>query len=146
MNTEIIDDLLEKEVYIIDFLPETVPKNCGGSYFDVEYYILNSKNSKIIKDRFLFVILKIMCYYHVSVFWNGFVENPTPELIESAMSEIMENHSGTLNIFISHNEYALLVFDWDCSYLALYNPSDKMKDLFEKISVSEGLFFRKAED
>ena len=114
MNTEIIDDLLEKEVYIIDFLPETVPKNCGGSYFDVEYYILNSKNSKIIKDRFLFVILKIMCYYHVSVFWNGFVENPTPELIESAISEIMENHSGTLNILISHNEYALLVFDWDC--------------------------------
>ena len=112
----------------------------------MEYYILNSKNSKIIKDRFLFVILKIMCYYHVSVFWNGFVENPTPELIESAISEIMENHSGTLNILISHNEYALLVFDWDCSYLALYNPSDKMKDLFEKISVSEGLFFRKAED
>lgn len=143
MNTEIIDDLLEKEVYIIDFLPETVPKNCGGSYFDVEYYILNSK---IVKDRFLFVILKIMCYYHVSVFWNGFVENPTPELIESAISEIMENHSGTLNILISHNEYALLVFDWDCSYLALYNPWDKMKDLFEKISVSEGLFFRKAED
>ena len=91
MNTEIIDDLLEKEVYIIDFLPETVPKNCGGSYFDVEYYILNSKNSKIIKDRFLLVILKIMCYYHVSVFWNGFVENPTPELIESAISEIMES-------------------------------------------------------
>ena len=51
MNTEIIDDLLEKEVYIIDFLPETVPKNCGGSYFDVEYYILNSKTMTFHKPE-----------------------------------------------------------------------------------------------
>lgn len=42
---EIVDKLLEKECYVVNFLPETVPPNCNGQFLDVEYYLLNSKNT-----------------------------------------------------------------------------------------------------
>ena len=38
-----IDELLEKPCYVIDFLPQRVPKTNSGHFFDVEYYLLNSK-------------------------------------------------------------------------------------------------------
>ena len=38
----LVEELLTKDVYIVDYLPRTVPKNSGGQYFDVEYHLLNS--------------------------------------------------------------------------------------------------------
>lgn len=54
-----------------------------------------------------------MCYYHVSVWWDNLIDRPKPEMIEQAVAEIMNNHSGTLNVLFPENN-ALLVFDWDC--------------------------------
>lgn len=139
--TEMIDFLLNKDCYIIDFLPQTVTPNSNGHFFDVEYYYLNSDKHILIKDKFVGVILKIMCYYQVSVLWNGWIDKPSPELIDHAVSEIMSNHSGTLNCLFT-DENVLLVFDWDCLNLSIYNPPEKMQRLFEQIAFSEGLFWR----
>lgn len=141
---EIVDELLKKECYIIDLLPETVSKNSIGQFLDVEYYLLNSKRHSVLKDKFVGIILKLMCYYHISVLWNGWIDRPKPELIENAISEIMINHSGTLDCLFPE-EHALLVFDWDCLNLSVYNPSETMQRLFEQIAFSEGLFWRVAE-
>ncbi len=139
---EKIDALLEKPCYIMDFLPEQVEPDNGGQFFDEEYYLLNSDKHIGLKDRFVSVILKLMCYYHVAILWNGWVDQPSPKMIEEAVCEIMENHSGTLNVlFVEEN--ALLIFDWDCLNLAVYNPSEKTKYIMEKIAFSEGLFWRK---
>lgn len=92
-----IDELLEKECYIIDYLPETVAPNAEGQFWNVEYYLLNSERSAWIRDRFAAVILKIMCYCHTAVLWNGWIDRPAPELIDGAITTIMGNHSGTLN-------------------------------------------------
>ena len=43
-------------------------------------------------------------------------------------------------------EDALLVFDWDCLNLSVYNPSDKAQSIMERIAFSEGLFWREAAD
>lgn len=143
-SAEIVDELLEKECYIVDFLPKTVPNHAGSQFFDVEYYLLNSEKHGAIKDKFVGMILKLMCYYHISILWNDWIDKPKPELIESAVSEIMENHSGTLHCLFP-DENALLVFDWDCLNLSVYNPSEEMQRLFEQIAFSEGLFWRLAE-
>lgn len=136
-----IEKLLKKECYIIDFLPKQVENFNDAQFFDVEYYLLNSEKYYMIKDKFVGVILKLMCYYHMCILWNGMVDRPKPELIENAISEIMSNHSGTLNC-IFPDENILLVFDWDCLNLSVYNPSEKSKQLFEQIAFSEGLFWR----
>ena len=143
-ETNIIDKLVEKECYIIDFLPKKVPQNANGQFFDVEYYWLNNDKHFAYKDKFVGIILKLMCYYHVSVLWDGWRDRPSPELIDKAVSDIMDNHSGTLNV-LCPEENALLIFDWDCLNLTLYNPSIKMQSLIEQIAFSEGLFWRKSE-
>ena len=139
-----IDELLEKDCYIIDFLPETVSKDSNGQFFDVEYYLLNSQKYHMIKDKLVCVILKLMCYYLILVFWNGWVDKPKPEWIENTVAEIMANHSGTLDC-VFPEENMLLIFDRGCLNLSVYHPPEKAQRLLEQIAFSEGLFWRKAE-
>ena len=140
-----IDELLEKPYYVIDFLPQRVPKNNSGHFFDVEYYLLNNEKRHEMKNKYVNIILKLMCYYRASILWNGWNDNPKPADIENAISEIMENHSGTLNILFS-DEDVLLVFEWDCLNLSVYNLSESMKEITEKIALSEGFFCWKGID
>lgn len=77
----IIDKLLETPCYIMDFLPKQVPMNCGGQFFEVETYLLNHYDCCGLRDRFVGVILKAMCYYPVSVHWGKWIEQPTPEQV-----------------------------------------------------------------
>ncbi len=134
-----IDELLEQSYYVVDFLPHRVPKTANGHFFDVEYYLLNSDKRHEMKNKYVNIILKLMCYYRTSILWNGWNDNPKPEDIDAAVSEIMENHSGTLNILFPE-ENVLLVFEWDCINLAVYNLSESMKEIVEKIAISEGFF------
>ena len=78
---DIIDKLLETPCYIMDFLPKQVPMNCGGQFFEVETYLLNHYDCCGLRDRFVGVILKAMCYYPVSVQWGKWIEQPTPEQV-----------------------------------------------------------------
>ncbi|MCM1543121.1 MAG: hypothetical protein NC121_17935 [Blautia sp.] len=143
---EIIDGLLEQPYYVIDFLPEKVPENSNGQFFEVEDYLLNSKKHSEIKDRFANVILKLMCYYHVSVWQNGFgfIDRPEPEVIVEIIRNAATDRSDTLNILFP-DENALLVFDRDSLNLSLYHPDERMKALAEKIALSESLFFWRPE-
>ena len=141
--TETLDRLLEKDVYIIDFLPKQVPKENDGQFWDVEYYLLNSPKQDFIKERFVNLILKLMCYYHLVILWNGWIDKPNPQIIEEAVSEIMDHHSGTLNCLFP-NEDMLLVLDWDCLNLSVYNPPEETHELYRQIAWSEGMFWRKS--
>lgn len=134
-----VDELLEKTCYVIDFLPRRVAPNEKGHFFDVEYYLLNSEKRIEMKNRFVNVILKLMCYYSTSILWNGWNHHPDPAMIDQAISEIMENHSGMLHVLFP-DENTLLIFEWDCLNLSVYNPSNSMLALLDKIACSEGLF------
>lgn len=139
-KTNTVDELLEKTCYVIDFLPEQVKPDIDGQYFDVEYYLLNSEKHFSLKDRFVNVILKMMCYYHVSIQWNGWIDRPSPQTIEEAINTIMENHSGWMNVLLPEKN-TLLVFEWDCLNLSVYNPPEEVQSILQKIVVSEGLFW-----
>lgn len=108
----------------------------------MEYYLLNSDKRFSLKDKFVNVILKLMCYYHVSIQWKGWIDSPSPQTVEEAISTIMDNHSGWLDVLLP-KENALVVFEWDCLNLSIYNPSEKIQLLMQKISASEGLSFWK---
>ena len=136
------EELLNTECYVIDFLPKQVPKSSDGQFFDVEYWFLN-KRKDIYKDKFINIILKFMCYYHVSVFRGKWIDCPSPEFIEKEISGIMDNFSGDMNILFPEKN-SMLTFSWDSLCLALYNPDEEMKYLAEQISLSEGMFFRKS--
>ena len=139
---QIVDRLLETPCYIIDFIPQQVPKNCGGQYFKVENYFLNHSDRYGVRDRFIRTILKAMCYYPISVYWGEWIEQPSPEQVAEIIDTIMENHSGDMNMLFTSKD-ALLQFGWDCLNISIYNPDEEMCMLFEKIATSEGMFWRK---
>lgn len=141
-QTSRIDELLEKPYYVIDFLPEQVRPDAGGQFFDVEYYLLNSDKHFSLKDKFVNIILKLMCYYHVSIQWESWMDRPSPQSVEEAVNTIMDNHLGSLNILLPE-ENVLVVFAWDSLNLSVYNPSEEVQTLMQKIAVSEGLFWWK---
>lgn len=138
-----INRLLELPCYIMDFLPKQVPACSHGQFFKIENYLLNNYEQFGLSNRFIRVILKLMCYYHVSIRWGGEIDQPSPEKITEIINEIMYNHSGTLNVLFPEND-ALLVFEWDCMNLSIYNPDDEMQALMRDIAISEGLFWREA--
>ena len=135
-----IEKLLEKPCFVIDFLPKQVPKDSKGQYFEVEQYLLHQYNSDYFYNRFLNVILKIMCYYHIDVKWKGWHEQPSPQFIAQALKEMMNDRSDTIAI-IFPDEETLLVCDWDSLNLAVYNSNSDMQDIMSSIARSEGLFW-----
>lgn len=139
-----IDRLLEAPCYVVDFFPQQVSKGCGGQFFNVENYFLNENARYGIRDRFIRIILKAMCYYPVSVYCRKWIEQPEPEQIARIIHTIMENHSGDMNMIFTSKD-VLLQFGWDCLNINIYNPDEEMRILFEKIATSEGLFWRKAD-
>ena len=141
---EIVDRLLEKTCYIIDFLPGQAPKDCGGLFFEVEDYLLSHYDRFGLRDRFIRIILKTMCYYPVSAYWGEWVEQPTPEQIVEMIDTVIEKHSEDLNMLFTGKD-ALMQFGWDSLHISVYNPDDEMCELLEKISISEGMFWRKSE-
>ena len=139
-----VDRLLETQCFIIDFLPKQVPEESGEQFFRIENYLLNNYERFGIKDKIIRIILKAMCYYPVSVFWGKWIKQPAPEQVVEIIDTIMDNHSGDMNMIFTSKE-VLLQFGWDCLNISIYNPDEEMCELFEKIAVSEGMFWRLAE-
>lgn len=139
-----IDELLEKECYVIDFLPMRVPKDSSGYFFEVENYLLNYFERYGLREKYIMIILKIMCYYRISVSWGVWIDNPAPEQIADIIDTIMENHSGWVDIVIPDKQ-VLIQFEWDCLHMTVYNPDEELCRLFELIALSEGMFWKKGE-
>lgn len=140
---EKIDKLVEKECFIIDFLPKTVPVTSKGYFFEVEDYLLNNKNhNKFYKKKFERIILKLMCYYNVKIYYlDKLIEKPKPKLIKKLIDDLKNNLKCDLNLIF--NDEFLLVVKEQTLFLEFYNLSEEVMDLLDKISLSEGMFFRK---
>ena len=150
---ERIQKLLEKRCYVVDFLPERVAEDSKGQFFEVEAYWLEGRRRMEWKDKFVHVILKLMCYYHVSAAvrkagfrgilpaWErDWMDGPSPQSIEKAVSAILEDGSGTLYVLLPEEE-VLVVLEGDSLHLSVYNPPEKVRSLMERLASSEGLFW-----
>ena len=138
----IVDKLLEKPCYIIDFLPQQVTKDSRGQFFEVEDYLLKNFERYGLKDRIIRIMLKMMCYYSVSIN-NEHIEQPSPDDIAEIIEAVVRNHLGCVYVLFD-SKNALLQFDGDCLHMSVYNPDEEMCEIFEKIAISEGMFWRKA--
>ena len=140
---ETINRLLNKKYYIIDYLPMQVPKDSKGQFFEVESYLLKHMERYGLQDRFVSIILKVMCYYRISVLLKEeWIEQPSPDAIAAFVESIVQKHSGTMNVLFTEND-ALLVVDGDCLHITVYNPDEEMCNLMKNIAASERMFFRK---
>lgn len=136
------EELLEAECHVMDYLPEPVPPDSRGNFFNVEAYLLNSFDRFGLCERITAALLKLLCYRRAVVRWDGWKENPEPRLVADAVRDIMANHSGMLYILLPEDD-ALVTFEWDCLYISVYNAAEPLSSLIESIARSENLTWRR---
>ena len=123
-----VDVLLQKPYWVIDILPEQVPRESKGQFFEIESYFLEKNNLTSIKQKHINMLLKLNCYYQISI--DGDV-NPSPERI---VEDVMER---SLQIMVGD---AMIASEPDDLHMTVYNPDEKLIRLITAISSGEGLF------
>jgi hypothetical protein len=134
-----LEELLQTPCYSIDFLPQPIPPAALSQFRTIQYHLLNGEKRQEIKNRIVNILLKLLCFFPACVLWDGWKEQPNPQLIEQAVDTVMENHSGSLYLLFWQEE-SLLVFEWDALSLSLYHPSQQLLNLAQTIARSEGFF------
>lgn len=123
-----VDELLQKPYWVIDILPEQVPGDSPGQFFEIERFFLERNNLTSIKQKHISVLLKLNCYYQISI--DGEI-NPSPERIVDAVME------RSLQIMVGD---AMIASEPDDLHMTVYNPDEKLIRLITAISSGEGLF------
>ena len=126
------EELLDTSYWIIDILPEQVPKDSPGQYFAVEDYFLREQLDAV-KQKHINVILKLNCYRDISI--DGCVDpDPavTAEILRAKYTYVMLGDS-------------MILSEPDDTHMTLFNADDDLLELVTKISESEGLFVWKNE-
>ena len=131
-------DTEDKPYCIIDILPEQVPSDSPGRYFEVERYF-RSRLDKIIR-KFADFLLKLNCYCELEVSRDCemFSGDFAPEDLECFLLETNASPY-PLYIRVNHTD-ALFAYAGDEHYLTLYEPDRELLRLVHQLAQSEGLF------
>ncbi|MBQ6250455.1 hypothetical protein [Ruminococcus sp.] len=141
VNTR-IEELFEKEAYLIDILPKSVPQDAGGRYFSVEEYFRSHRSDL---DRSLTrIILGMYCFYDMTaVTEEGTAEQPQAEQLAVLLEKVFREGRGFVNIYLPKCD-ALITFYGGDLYMTVYNISGEARELLSQLTAAEGLFFREA--
>lgn len=135
---EIVERLLVKRHWVIDLLPCQVPQDGGGQFFEVEQYYLEGPQHERLCHQFADVLLKLNCYHDLMVSHNdAWFVNPLPDDLVRWLTDALQH--GHLCILIDDGD-ALITASSDDTHLTLYNPSDAILNLVEKLAIAAGLF------
>ncbi len=134
-RSERIESLLQAPYWVVDILPEQVPKDSPGQYFAVEKYFLSWPQIASVKQRHINVVLKLNCYRDLSLDEDAEI-NPPPEEIAEAMRKRY------VNILLRE---AMIVSEPDDACLTVYNPDEETLRLLRTLAAGEGLYVWKPE-
>ena len=134
-KAETIERLLQAPYWVVDILPEQVPKDSPGQYFAVEKYYLARPQIAAVKQKHINVILKLNCYRDLSLDEDAEI-NPPPEEIAEAMRKRY------VNILLRE---AMIVSEPDDACLTVYNPDEETLRLLRTLAAGEGLYVWKPE-
>ena len=133
-----IETLLNKPYWVVDFLPEQVPDGSAGQFFAVEGYYLREPALSGLRRRFTDILLKLNCYYDFQVCAadsEEFVRNPAPDVLAARILGAQEN----LCILLPRED-ALITLDRDDTCMTVYNPSETLLNRLRLLASAEGLF------
>ena len=134
-----VEELLEKPYQVIDILPERVPEEAPGRYFAVERYYLEPAKFTDIRKRFADIVIKLYCYYDLSVLL-GDADEPLIDPEPKQLANWIE--SGTLHMCILVGEDSLLMISTDDLYMTVFNADEPLTRLLDLLSRANGLFLR----
>lgn len=140
----IIDELLEKPCWVIDFLPHQVPADHGPQFFRIEKLLLQSPHINLLYDKFAAILLQLNCYYDIHLCMNDddmLTFNPEPEYLLNAVHCVLKQKQH-LAILIEAAS-TLLTLSSDDTHMSIYNPSDDILPLLHQLASAQGLFLWK---
>ena len=136
---EKVEELLEKPYRVIDILPEQVPAETPGRYFAVERYYLEPARYADIRKRFADIVIKLYCYYDLSVLL-GDADEPLVDPEPEQLADWIESAKQHMCILIGND--SLLMISTDDLYMTLFNADDSLTARIELLAKVEGLFVR----
>ena len=127
-----IEELLQKPYWIIDILPEQVPKDSPGRYFAVEKYFLEGERLAQLRQKHTDLILKLYCYRNVAIAEEDeIIENPSPESIAEEMNRRY------LYILV---DGALIISEPNDTHMTVFRADEELLGLIRTLAAGEGLF------
>lgn len=136
-----IEALLEKPCFVIDFLPRQVPADSPGRFFEVERYFLEGKEFKRTAKRFVRIILKLQCYYHLEMYCGKLMEHMEIRELAAYIEQSVLKKKGFIQ-FLFPEANVLLCLEGDSLNLTVYNPGPEIQKILSELAASEGMFFR----
>ena len=137
-----VDDLLERPYVIVDFIPQQVPEDSDGQYFNLEDFLL--RRPSYFGTKFFDLLLKLNCYYSLESSADGelWTFNPEPSALERSVHACLAR--GTVETSMLYvcflNRTVLVVLERDCSSLTVYNPTPEFVEMLRVLAASVGLF------
>ncbi len=136
MNDELIEQLLEKNNFVVDLLPKQVPSDSKGEFFAVERFFLTEPQLSEMRKRFMNIILKLFCYFPMKVrdlTSGNDICSPEPEDIAALV------YSDPHDILILIEE-TLITLNKDDICMTMYSPSESILTLTKQLAYAEGMF------
>lgn len=146
ISNNIIEQLLEKPCWVIDFLPHKVTADQSGQFFKVENLLLQSPHINRLYGKFASLLLQLNCYCDFDLFMNDdevSTFNPKPEQLLDAVNKVqtLKQH---LVIVIAATS-TMLMLSGDDTHMSVYNANQEMLQLLEKLATAQGLFLWQAQ-
>lgn len=132
-----VDELLEAPCWVVDLLPERVPADGPGQFFEVERWWMDGSHAIEVRSRFLDFLLRLNCYHDFLAVRadKDDVLNPSPK----RLTKWVLRDRGMLN-FILEDAGALVSVPSQSTYISLHNPSPELLDQARAIAAASRLF------
>jgi hypothetical protein len=132
---------LQKEPYsIVDILPEQVPQGAAGRYFAVEEYFLQPERLRALRRSFAGIILRLNCYYAMTVSFDGGESRETDPDPETFAQRLADMPGSSFLRAVFETQRAMIDIQPDDTYMTVYDPEHRLAGKLELLARAEGLF------
>ncbi len=141
---EMMGALLEGPYWIVDILPEQVPKDAAGQYFAVERYFLQPERIVPLRRKYAELLLRLNCYVDMAVSFDSCASwetNPDPKAFAERVAGLSGNEF-LRAVFAGQN--AMIDYDRNDTYLTVYDPDSALLEKLRALAAAEGLFVWRA--
>ena len=149
---EKLNSLFSEDYRVIDFLPYHVAEHGNSIFEEVESYFLQDKQLQEFCDKAIAIILKVICYYPFEVYVeeypplkpkrNGWLKEKRCDLLVKILKRVIMKKKGQVDILLG-KENSIISITGGVLSIAVYNESESLKDLLDKVVETEGLYYWK---
>lgn len=140
---ELIDILIKKPCYVIDFMPMRVMAEHNIDFFnEVEQFYLSEEQLKDLSKSFTSIILKTLCYFDFKITYNGKKISKDCKSVEKAVKNVVKKQKGNLTVILEKDETLIQISGGQLT-IAVYTNNITVQNIMQAIALSERLFWWK---